>query len=125
MIKSLRKEETSLMHRAKKLISQEVCETNSMSSTVLHQKSIKYGRAFLGVVKLNRNSIKLFTRSSRNKSRSFSISLSLYQINLPSSPQSRYMFDIKRLFEINPLKVIPGETLDDLLRIAINLPKSL
>ena len=35
------------------------------------------------------------------------------------------MFEIKRLFEIDALKVIPGETPDDLLRIAIDLPKSL
>ena len=35
------------------------------------------------------------------------------------------MFDIKEyLFLIDALKVIPGETRDDLLRIAIDLPES-
>ena len=41
-----------------------------------------------------------------------------------SSPQSRYMFDIKELFLIDMLKVIPGETQVDLLTIAIDLPES-
>ena len=31
---------------------------------------------------------------------------------------------IKKLFQIDVLKVIPGETWDDLLRMAIVLPKS-
>ena len=34
------------------------------------------------------------------------------------------MFDIKKLFLIDALKVIPGETRDDLLRIVIDLPES-
>ena len=34
------------------------------------------------------------------------------------------MFNIKELFLINVLEVIPGETRDDLLRIAIDLPES-
>ena len=68
--------------------------------------------------------IKLFKRSSRNKHRLFSISLNFYQTNLLSSLQSRYIFIIKKMFLINVLKVIPGETQDDLLRIAIDLPKS-
>ena len=34
------------------------------------------------------------------------------------------MFDVKELFLIDPLKVIPGETQDDQLRIVIELPKS-
>ena len=68
--------------------------------------------------------IKLFTRSSRNKRHLFSISLSFCQTNLLSSPRSRYLFDIKKLFEIDALKVIPGETRDYLLRISIDLPES-
>ena len=65
--------------------------------------------------------VKLFTRSSRNKPRSFLISLSFYQTSLLSSLQSRYMFDIKKLFQVAALKVIPRETRDDLLRITIDL----
>ena len=34
------------------------------------------------------------------------------------------MFDIKKLLLINALTFIPGETQDDLLRIAIDLPES-
>ena len=41
---------------------------------------------------------KLFTKSSRNKRRSFSISLSFYQTNILSSPKSRDMLDVKKLF---------------------------
>ena len=33
------------------------------------------------------------------------------------------MFDIKKLFLINLLTFIPGETQDELLRIVINLPE--
>ena len=35
----------------------------------------------------------------------------------------RFMFDIKKLLFINALTFIPGETQDDLLRIAIDLPE--
>ena len=41
--------------------------------------------------------MKLFTRSSRNKCRSFLISLSVYQTNLLSSPQSRDIFNKKEI----------------------------
>ena len=41
---------------------------------------------------------------------------------LQSSPQSRYMFDIKKLLLIDALKFIPGEVIN-LLRIAIDLPE--
>ena len=52
---------------------------------------------------------------------SFSISLSFYQTILESSPQTRFMFDIKKLLLIDALTFIPRETQDDLLRIAIDL----
>ena len=65
----------------------------------------------------------LFTRSSRNKCHSFSISSNFYQTNLLLSPQLRYMFDLKESFLIDALKIIPGETRDDLLRIPIDLLK--
>ena len=62
--------------------------------------------------------IKLF------RQRSFSISLNNYfhQAILEPSLQTRFMFDIKKLF-INALAFVSGETQDDLLRIAINLPE--
>ena len=41
---------------------------------------------------------------------------------LQSSPQSRYMFDIKKLLLIDVLTFIPREV-RDLLRIAIDLPE--
>ena len=50
------------------------------------------------------------------------ISVRLHCI-LESSPQAGFMFDIKKLLLIDGLTFIPGETQDDLLRIAINLPE--
>ena len=35
------------------------------------------------------------------------------------------MFNMKKLYLIDALKVIPGETCDDLLRFVIDLPKHL
>ena len=53
------------------------------------------------------------------------ISLSVYQTNLLSSPQSRDIFNKKEVvFLVDALKVIPGETQDNLLRIAIDLQES-
>ena len=69
---------------------------------------------------------KLFTRrriERRDRRRSFSISLNFYQTILESSLQTRFMFDIKKLSLIDALTFIPGETQDDPLRIAIDLPK--
>ena len=72
---------------------------------------------------------KLFTRrriKRRDRRRSFSISLNFYQTILESSPQTRFMFDIKKiilLLSIYALTSIPGETQDDPLRIAIDLPE--
>ena len=45
--------------------------------------------------------------------RSFSISLNFYQTILESSPQTTFMFDIKKLLLIDVLTFIPGETEDD------------
>ena len=57
--------------------------------------------------------IKLFTRrriKCRDRRRSFSISLNFHQAILESSPQTRFMFDIKKLLFMNALTFIPGET---------------
>ena len=59
----------------------------------------------------------------RDRRHSLSISLNFYQTILESSPQTRFMFDIKKLLLINVLTFIPGETQDDLLRIVIDLPE--
>ena len=64
---------------------------------------------------LNRNLHKVVYKKLQ-KRRSFSILL--------SSPHSRYMFDVKKLFFIDALEVIPRETQDDPLRTAIDLPES-
>ena len=73
-----------------------------------------------------KSSLKLFTRRTikrRDRQRSFSISLNFHQAILESSPQTRFMFNIKKLLFINGLTCIPGETQDDLLRIAIDWPE--
>ena len=70
--------------------------------------------------------IKTFTRrriKHRNRQHSFSISLNFYQTFLELSPQTRFMFDKKKLLLINAQTYIPRETQDELLRIAINLPE--
>ena len=59
----------------------------------------------------------------RERRRSLSISLNFYQTILESTPQTRFMLDIKKLLLINVLTFIPGETQDDLLRIVIDLPE--
>ena len=69
--------------------------------------------------------IKLFTKrrfKCQDRRRcSLSISLNFHQTILESSPQTRFMFNMKKLLLIDALSFIPGETQDDLLRIAINL----
>ena len=70
--------------------------------------------------------IKLFTRrriKRWDRRCSFSISLNFHQAILELSRQTRIMFDIKKLLFINALTLIPGETQDDLLRTAIDLPE--
>ena len=70
--------------------------------------------------------IKLFTRrriKRRNRWCSFSISVNFYQTILESSPQTRFVFDIKKLLLIDALTFIPRETQDGLLRIMIDLPE--
>ena len=59
----------------------------------------------------------------RDRRRSLLISLNFYQTVLKSSPQTKLMFDIKKLVLIDVLTFIPKETQDNLLRIAINLPE--
>ena len=49
------------------------------------------------------------------------ISLNFYRGILESSPQTRFMFDVKKLLLIDALTFIPRETQDDPLRIAICL----
>ena len=55
-----------------------------------------------------------FKRQDRRNS--FSISLNFCQTILESSPQTRFMFSIKKLFIIliDALKFIPGETVQDM-----------
>ena len=51
------------------------------------------------------------------------ISLNFYETILESSLQTRFMFDIKEIIINRCANNIPGETQDDLLRIAIDLPE--
>ena len=116
-----------------KLIWREVCWTNSLPSTVLYQKAIvKYSKGLIWVItqhfvmmsslNVKRNLHKAIYTNSRNiapRQTTFVLNqpkiLSDY---LQSSPQSRYMFDIKKLLLlIDALNFIPGEA-RDLLRIA-------
>ena len=76
---------------------------------------------------VNRNLYKLFTRrriKRRNRWCSFSISVNFYQTILESSPQTRFVFDMKKSLLIDALTFIPRETRDGLLRIMIDLPES-
>ena len=70
-------------------------------------------------------------RSSRNKRRSLPISLNFYQTNLLSSPQSRCMFDIKKLLLIDAAKSHsrrktrrPVENCDRVARKSTRLPSN-
>ena len=70
---------------------------------------------------------KLFTRrriKRWDRWSCFSISLNFYQTILELSPQTRFMFSIKKFLLINVLTFIPGETQDYPLRIAMDLPES-
>ena len=64
------------------------------------QQSFRLSRRVIFIVKGSLTSteicIKLFTRRM-DRRRSFSISLNFYQTTLESSPQTRFMFDIKKL----------------------------
>ena len=106
-----------------------VCSTNSVF--IIKSQKI-YSRAFIRVIaqyfiaKGSNVSTKLFTRrriKRRERRRSFSISLNFYQTILESSPQTTFMFDIKKLFLVDALTFITGQTQDDPLRIAIDLPE--
>ena len=108
-----------------------VCSTNSVfiirSKKNIQQSFHSGHRATLyceGLKCHRKFATKLFTRrriKRRNRRHSFSISLNFYQTILESSPQTRFMFDIKKLLLIDALTFIPRETQDDLLRIAIDL----
>ena len=114
-----------------KLIWREVCWTNSLPSTVLYWKSIiKYSKALIWVItqcfvvmsslNVNRNLHKVVYKKLEKYIeiyRLFLICLSLYQTNLQSSLQSRYMFNIKKSLLIDALNFIPREA-KYLLRIA-------
>ena len=106
-----------------------VCSINSVF--IIRSQKI-YSRAFIRVIAqhfivLSRTAqmpteicTKLFTRrriKRRDRRRSFSISLNFYQTILESSPQTRFMFNIRKLLLIDALTFIPGETQDDPLRI--------
>ena len=133
MIKSLlHKEESSLIFSAKKLIcigKKSVPQTAFLLSEVnKYTAELSFGswrNTLLQRAQISTEIfIKLFTRrriKCRDRRRSFSISLNFHQAILESSPQTRFMFNIKILLFINALTLIPGETQDDLLRIAIDL----
>ena len=104
----LHKEESSLIFSAKKLI---CIGEKSVPQTVCLSSEVKKYTAELSFGSL-RNTLsrraqmsteictKLFTRrriKRRDRRRSFSISLNFYQTILESSPQTRFMFDIKKL----------------------------
>ena len=106
-----------------------VCSTNSVF--IIKSQKI-YSRAFIRVIaqyfiaKGSNVSTKLFTRrriKRRERRRSFSISLNFYQTILESSPQTTFTFDIKKLFLVDALTFITGQTQDDPLRITIDLPE--
>ena len=130
----LHKEESSLIFSAKKLIyigEKSVPQTACLSSEVKkYTAELSFGSSCNTLSQRAQMSTeictKLFTRrriERRDRRRSFSISLNFYQTILESSPQTRFMFDIKKLLLIDALTFIPGETQDDSLRIAINLPE--
>ena len=130
----LHKEESSLIFSAKKLIcvgKKSVPQTACLSSEVnKYTAELSFGSSRNTLSPRAQMSTeictKLFTRrriKRRDRRRSFSITLNFYQTILESSPQTRFVFDIKKLLLIDVLTFIPGETQDDPLRIAIDLPE--
>ena len=130
----LHKEESSLIFLAKKLIcivEKSVPQTACLSSEVnKYTAELSFGSYRNTLLPRAQTSTeictKLFTRrriKHRDRRRSFSISLNFYQTILESSPQTRFMFDIKKFLLINVLTFIPRETQDYPLRIAIDLPE--
>ena len=128
----LHKEESLLIFSAKKLIcigEKSVPQTACLSSEVKkYTAELSFGSSRNTLSRRAQMSTeictKLFTRrriKRRDRRRSFSISLNFYQTILESSPQTRFMFDIKKLLLIDALTFIPGETQDEPLRIAIDL----
>ena len=104
----LHKEESSLIFSAKKLIyigEKSVPQTACLSSEVKkYTAELSFGSSRNTLSQRAQMSTeictKLFTRrriERRDRRRSFSISLNFYQTILESSPQTRFMFDIKKL----------------------------
>ena len=130
----LHKEESSLIFSAKKLIfigEKFVPQTACLSLEVKkYTAELSFGSSHYTLLQRAQMSTeictKLFTRrriKCQDKWRSFSISLNFYQTILKLSPQTRLMFDIKKLLLIKALTFIPRETQEDPWRMAINLPK--
>ena len=113
----LHKGESQLIFLAKKLIcigEKSVPQTACLSSKVKkYTAELSFGSS--------RNT--LSRRAQMSPQSSFSISLNFYQTILESSPQTTFMFDIKKLFLVDALTFITGQTQDDPLRIAIDLPE--
>ena len=93
MIESLQNEEASLMFSGKEVDFARLLldKQHEFNGTSLEVNKIR--QSFIWSSRSTEISIKLFTKSSRNKRRSFSISfISFYETNLLSSPKSGYMF---------------------------------
>ena len=133
MIESLlHRKESSLIFSAKKLMcigEKSVLQTACLLSEVKkYTAELSFGSSHNTLSRRAQMSTeictRLFTRrriKRRDRWRSFSISLNFYQTILESSPQMRFMFDIKKLLWIDALTFIPRETQDDPLRITIDL----
>ena len=106
----LHKEESSLIFSAKKLI---CIGKKSVPQTACLLSEVKKYTAELSFGS-SRNTLSQRVQIKRwGRRHSFSISLNFYQTILESSPQTRFMFDIKKLLLIDVLTFIPGETQDD------------
>ena len=109
----LHKEELSLIFSAKKLICIGETSVPQLTQCLLSDLNKRTAELSLGSSRntLSRRAqmsteicIKLFKRrriKRRNRLRSFLISLNFYQTTLESSPQTRFMFDIKKFNIIN------------------------
>ena len=116
----LHKEESSLIFLAKKLIC--IVEKSVPQTACLLSEVKKYTAE--PSFRSSRNTLSRRVQIKRwDRRHSFSMSLNFYRTILESSPQTRFMFDIKKLLLIDALTFIPGETQDDPLRIAIDLPE--
>ena len=113
VIESLLHKELSLIFSAKKLICIGKTSVPQLTQCLLSDLNKRTAELSLGSSRntLSRRAqmsteicIKLFKRrriKRRNRLRSFLISLNFYQTTLESSPQTRFMFDIKKFNIIN------------------------